>query len=391
LIPWRAFATRHPRLVDGAVALAVQLVSLPATVRMTDGRPWVWVFDAALVVPLVWRRRAPLIVFAVLAAVGLVQWFAGVRLGADVALLVSLYTVAAHRPRRTAVAAAAVLQIGVVLAAARFVPAGEGNVLASLIFLTGLAAAAFFIGTTVQTRRAYLGALVDRTTALERERDQQARLAATAERARIARELHDVVAHSLTVVVTMAEAAAIVGETDPAASRAAMVQVATTGRDALAEMRRLLGVLRTDVPDDGEADHAGRAPAPGLDRIEELIATVRAAGLPVRLTVTGPARRLPSALDATAYRVVQESFTNVLKHAADPTRVQLLLQWSAGDLVVQVSDDGRARPGGTPTGGQGLSGMRERLALFEGSLTTGPGVSGGWTVRATLPTAGAAG
>jgi signal transduction histidine kinase len=373
--------------VDVAVAVAVQLVALPLTIR-SDPQPWQWIFDAALLVPLIWRRRAPVAVFGAVAAVALVQWFVGLRLAADAALLVALYTVAAYRPRRWALAAAAIVEIGVVLAAVRFSPAR--GLFPSLVFLTGLAAAAFFIGTTVQNRRAYLGALVDRATWLERERDQQALLATTAERARIARELHDIVAHSLTVVVTLAEAAVVASEADPPAAREAMTSVAATGRSALGEMRRLLGVLRTDQPSAAGEPPASRAPAPGLDRVDELVGSARSAGLPVRLTVSGPARPLPSTLDVTVYRVLQESLTNALRHAVEPTRVHVRLQWGADELVVDVTDDGRRTGVGPPPTGHGLSGMRERLQLFGGSVSTGPGPSGGWTVRAALPLPGSA-
>jgi signal transduction histidine kinase len=335
----------------------------------------VWVLDAALVLPLVWRRRHPTAVFGALAAVALVQWAVGIRLVVDAGLLVALYTVATSQPRRFAVAAVAVLEVGVVLAAVRFAPAGD--TVGSLIFLSGLVAAAYFIGTSVRNRRAYLGALVDRAARAERARDQQARLATTTERARLAREMHDIVAHSLTVVVTLAEAAT--ATPDPAAARDAMGQVATTGRAALAETRRLLGVLRT-----GPDDAADLAPAPGLDGLDGLVAGARGAGLPVRLTVSGRPRPLSAAMDATAHRIVQESLTNVLKHAVEPSVVEVLLRWGVDDLVVQVSDDGR--PGTAPgEPGQGLTGMRERLALFGGEVSVGPSASGGWRVRATLP------
>jgi signal transduction histidine kinase len=380
---WRRAGARYPWLLDIGVAAAVALVSLPAMVRTDEDRPWVWALDVALVVPLIWRRKAPVAVFAVLAVVGLVQWAAGVHLGADVALLVALYTIAAYRPRRMALAAGAVLGVGAVLAATRFAPAGD-DVVASLIFLSGLVVAAFFIGTSVQNRRAYLAALVERANWLERERDAEARLAAVAERASIARELHDTVAHSLTVVITLAEAASATVPADPAAAQGAMGQVATTGRDALTEMRRLLGVLRADETG-APADAADRAPAPGLDRIDELIGSARAAGLPVRLTVSGRPRRLPSTMDITAYRTVQESLTNALRHAAEPTKVQVELRWSDARLAIDVTDDGRPAGRRAPGGGHGLTGMRERLAVFGGSLSTGPGTNGGWHVAAVLP------
>jgi signal transduction histidine kinase len=379
-VAWRRWASGHPWSVDVVVACAVQALALPATLHVARSQPWAWAFDAALVLPLIWRRRRPVAVFGVLALVALVQWAVGVRLSADVALLVALYTVASREPRRVAVAAGAVLEVGAVLAAFRFAPAGD--VLGSVVFLSGLVAAAFFIGTTVQTRRAYLGALVDRAARAERERDQQARLAASTERARLARELHDVVAHSLTVVVTLAEAAAAAVGTDPPVARDAMGQVATTGRQALAEMRRLVGVLRTEPQD----DPADLAPVRGLDGLDGLVAGARAAGLPVRLTVGGRPQRLSAAMDTTAYRIVQESLTNVLKHASAPSAVDVLLRWEEDRLVLQVGDDGRS-PVGTGEPGHGLVGMRERLAIFGGELSAGPRASGGWRVRATLPLA----
>jgi signal transduction histidine kinase len=336
------------------------------------------VLDLALVVPLVWRRRFPVQVFAIQALIALAQWAFGVRLSADIALLVSLYTVATTQSRRIAVTALAVLEGGVVLAAVRFAPAGD--TVGSLVFLSGLVVAAYFLGTSVRNRRAYLGALVDRAARAELERDQQARLAATAERTRIARELHDIVAHSLTVVVTLAEAATASAESDPRAAQAAMGQVATTGRAALTEMRRLLGVLRTDSED----SPAEFGPAPGLDGVDDLVAGARAAGLPVRLTVGGRPRALAGAMDATAHRIVQESLTNVLKHAVQPSGVDVLVRWGEDDLQLQITDDGRA--GASSAGpGHGLTGMRERLALFGGELSAGPGTTGGWRVRATLP------
>ena len=356
----------------------MQVLALPATLHAAHERPEAWLFDVALVLPLVWRRRFPVQVFAIQAVVALVQWFLGLRLSADIALLVSLYTVATTQSRRVAVTAVAVLEAGVVLAAVRFAPAGD--TLGSLVFLSGLVVAAYFLGTSVRNRRAYLGALLDRADRAELERDQQARLAATAERTRIARELHDIVAHSLTVVVTLAEAATASADSDPPAARAAMGQVAATGRAALTEMRRLLGVLRTDAVDDA----AEFAPAPGLDGVDGLVTGARAAGLPVRLTVGGRSRPLTPAMDATAHRIVQESLTNVLKHAVQPSAAEVLVRWGEQDLLLQISDDGLSAA--TPaTAGHGLTGMRERLALFGGELSAGPATAGGWRVRATLP------
>jgi signal transduction histidine kinase len=171
----------------------------------------------------------------------------------------------------------------------------------------------------------------------------------------------------------------VAGATDPPAATATMGQVATTGRAALTEMRRLLGVLRAE-PD---ADSSGLAPVPGLERLDDVIGSARTAGLPVRLTVSGRSRPLPPTLDATAYRVVQEALTNVLKHAVDPTRVDVLVRWNERAVELSVTDDGRHAPVAVAPG-HGLQGMRERLSLFEGEITAGP-TTAGWAVRVRLP------
>jgi signal transduction histidine kinase len=309
-----------------------------------------------------------------------VQWTLDVRLVADVALLVALYTVAAHRDRRHWIPAAAVLEVGVVLASVRFAPAGDG-VFGSIVFLSGLVTAALFLGTTLRTRRDYLTSVEDRARRLERERDQQAQLAATAERTRIAREMHDVVAHSLSVIIALADGAAATSSSDPDEARGAMTQVATTGRQALGEMRRLLGVLRDDAP-------AQLAPQPTLARLDTLLDDVRSTGLPAKLAISGQPQSLPSTAEATVYRVVQESVTNVLKHAERPTAVNVSLNWTVDRLGIEVVDNGRT-PTGTEAGtGHGLRGMRERVALFGGELWAGPAANGGWRVYAMLPVQG---
>jgi signal transduction histidine kinase len=316
-------------------------------------------------------------------------------LTADAALLVALYTVAAHCSRGRALTAAAVVEAGVLLASIRFVPTGDG-VLASMVFLSGMAAAALFSGINLRTRRQYLAALTERAVRLEFERDQQARLATTAERTRIARELHDVIAHSLSVIITLADGAALSHESDPAQARRAMLQVAATGRGSMTEMRRLLGVLRQDGPSQLEL-----SPQPDLQRLEALIGDVRAAGLPVELTTTGSPQRLTSTTEESAvYRIVQEGLTNALKHADNPSRVRVEIRWSVDAVSVDITDDGRAspdpvRPVKAPADapprprtwpGHGLIGMRERAGLFGGTVQAGPTPSGGWAVHAVLPT-----
>lgn len=340
-------------------------------------------FQVLLWLPLVWRRRHPATVFWVVAAVAFGQWVAAVRLPGDAALLVAMYTVAAHETRARAMPAAAALGLGVVLATVSWAPAG--GVVPSLVFLSGIVAAAWFLGVNVRTRRAYLASLIDRAERLERDRDQQARLAVAAERTRIAREMHDVVAHSLSVMVTLADAASLTLRTRPDDADAALRQVSSTGRDALAETRRLLGVLRTDVD-----EPAGpRQPQPGIGRLDELLAPVRATGLPAQLTVTGTPFPVPVSAETAVYRIVQEALTNTLKHAADPTYVGVTLRYDEPRLVVDVRDDGRPRPA-TDSPGHGLTGMRERAAAFGGGVTAGPVAGGGWRVTADLPVAGEA-
>lgn len=375
---WSA-GRRWTALTDVAVVAGLDAVTaLPLLHR--GGTPWpVWLLDQALVLPLLLRRRFPAPVFAAVVVVASVQWVTRARLPADAALLLALYTVAAGEPRRRAIAAAGVLELGVVLASLRFAPTRDGLV-GSLVFLTGLVAAAYLLGTSQQTRRDYLASVEARAGQLEIERDSQARLSAVAERTRIAREMHDIVAHNLSVMITLADGASAAQASAPGAARAAMQQVASTGRQALAEMRDLLGVLRED------AGPSGLVPQPTLDELEQVLEQVRGTGLPVRLRVQGRAQPLSLTAQLTVYRTVQEALTNTLKHAVGATAATVLLDWQPGWLDVVVTDDGTARPpsGHRPTG-LGLSGMRERVIVHGGSLDAAAGSRGGWRVRARLP------
>jgi signal transduction histidine kinase len=363
-------------LVD--VALAVGFDALTAAPLIGhENRWWVWLIDQALVAPLAVRRKQPFFVFLVISAVAFIQWLTNVPLAADGALLLALYTVAASDSLVRSVLAGLVLEVGVVLASVRFAPADE-SLLYSLIFLTGLVVAALFVGATLRTRRAYLDALVERARQLEIDRAQEARLAATQERTRIAREMHDIVAHSLSVMIALADGAAASGRTDPDQAADAMTTVSATGRQSLREMRRLLGVLRDDD------SPAGRAPQPGLDQLADLVDRLRLVGPEVDVTVVGEPRPLPPTQDATAFRIVQESLTNVVKHATGATRVDVTVSWQDGELGLLIRDDG------TPVhtavvSGHGLAGMAERAAMFEGTLRAGPTGDGGWQVRAVLP------
>ena len=364
---------RHPLVLDGLVALAV--LALGATDAI-HGSPEEVAFTLALVVPLVWRRRAPLAVFLAIAAVAFAHWLADEQLLADAALLVAIYTVAAQESTRRLVLAAAILWIGIVLAIARWSPTLS---IAPFVLLSGMAIAAIALGVNARTRRSYLAALEERAARLEHERDQQGRLAAAAERARIAREMHDIVAHHLAVMVALADGAGFMAGRDPARSTDAMEQVSRTGRQALGETRRLLGVLRDE-------EEAALAPQPGLADLEPLLEQVRAAGLRVMLETSGRPIALGSGAELTVYRLVQEALTNTLKHADPNASATVRLRYEQDGIDVEVTDDGRSRSG-APSDGQGLPGMRERAAAYGGSVEAGPRATGGWRVHARLGSA----
>jgi signal transduction histidine kinase len=247
----------------------------------------------------------------------------------------------------------------------------------TFLLLSGPVIAAAMLGVNVRHRRNALRALTQRAAQLERDRDQQATIAAAAERTRIAREMHDVVAHSLSVMVTLSEGAVRKQSAEPQRAGQAMRQVSVTGRQALGEMRRLLGVLHSEqAPDD-------RHPQPGLAQLDDLLDQVRSTGLAVASAVTGAPTDMPPGAELTVYRIVQEALTNTLKHAAGPRRVSVAITHGLGFVTVDVHDDG-APPAGRPNAGHGLAGMRERASVYAGQVSAGPDPSGGWHVRARL-------
>jgi signal transduction histidine kinase len=358
---------------------------------------------AGLTLPLILRRRAPLAVFLVIAAVALVQSFTAGPLVADSALLAALFTVTTESDWIVVVIAGLILEIGVIMATERWTPVG--NYFKSLVFLSGMASASLLAGIVVRTLRHQMGWLVERAHRLEFERDQQSFLAAAAERARIAREMHDVVSHNIQVMVTLADAAAVAQRSDPHRATEAMTDVSGTGRQALRDMRRLLGLLREGA-EAGEAGEAGGvgpqpadawalAPQPGLTELDALAERVRSTGLEVSLERSGPPFALSGAAELTVYRIVQEALTNALKHAESARSVRISLTFDDPDIRLHVLDDGRAlapallHSGATsgPSGagvGHGVLGMTERAAAFEGTLLAGPAARGGWEVVATL-------
>jgi signal transduction histidine kinase len=243
-------------------------------------------------------------------------------------------------------------------------------------------AAAWALGDNLRTRRAYLAELEARAERLEREQQETARRAVAEEQARIARELHDVISHNVSVMVVQAAAGGDVFATRPDRAREALGSIESTGREALVELRRLLGVVRPEVEDAG----AGLEPQPGLARLPELIEHVSAAGLRVELAVAGEPRDLPAGVDLSAYRIVQEALTNTLKHARAET-ARVTIGYEDARLELEILDDGAG--GDVTGGGRGIIGMRERAALLGGELTAAMRPSGGFAVRATIPLVGA--
>lgn len=376
----RAFTRTRVQATDGALAFVLFAVCLRNAELAHRSIP-AGVFTFLLVLPLAWRRRAPIAVFLAVAAVAFAQWLADLQLLADIALLGALYTVAALRPQRAAIGAAFVLEGGAVLAAVRWPQ--NASVPATVALLSGLVVAALVSGLYVRERRAHVESLVERAARLEAERDRQALLAAAAERARISREMHDVMAHSLAVVISLANGATAKLGRDPRQSRAALESICELARQALADTRRLLSVLRTEEGD------AGCAPQPGIGQIAGLVDRAARTGLCATLTVRGDPVPVAAGPALSAYRIVQEAVTNAVKHAEGATAVTVELAWTPRRLEIAVTDDGRGGArSADPVSGFGLAGMRERAALYGGTATAGPRREGGWAVEAAIPLAG---
>jgi signal transduction histidine kinase len=330
--------------------------------------------------PLAARRRFPGTVLGISVASGLAVAALGMPEILGIAILVAVYSVAAYGDRWVSLAGLAAAELGsaaVQLTPGKFqTPTVVSN---ALIF-----AAAWLLGHFVGVRRAYTARL-EQTAELERARAEQARRAVAEERLRLARELHDVVAHSISVIAVQSGVGAHVAQTQPEEAAKALAAIEVTSRAALTELRRLLGVLRQEDEPQGDL-----APVPGLADLDSLLAEVAKAGLAVRLQVEGRPAQLPAGVDLSAYRIVQEALTNVVKHAG-PARAQVAIRYRDHEVMVEVTDDGRGAAGPTGDGrarvGHGLIGMRERVAVFGGDLQTGPRPGGGFRVAARLPLA----
>jgi signal transduction histidine kinase len=393
-----AWLRRHPWLVDGT--LAVLLLAGAANAYLDDAA--VLPASLALAGTVAVRRRFPVAAYAVALAIGVAQVIFGIGATftgsplqptfADAGILILLYTVAAERPRRFSLpglAACVALFLAVVV---RYNPGGNqpGHQL-EFFFVTAMLyllapTSAWVLGDSMGYRRAYSAGLEERAVRAERERDAQAQIAAATERARIARELHDVIAHNLSVMVAQADGGAYAFDATPERSRQALAEIGRTGRQALSEMSSLLGVLRTD------REAAPLTPAPAMAEIAQLVIQAREAGMNVSQTVEGPVRPLPGGLSLAAYRIVQEALTNVRKHAGPGAAATVTLRYDQDELLVRVADDGCGTAGlprygtGLPTPeGHGLAGMRERAAIWGGTIQAGPRPGTGFEVTASLP------
>ena len=384
-----AWVRRHPLVVDGP--LAAGLLAWSATGDGPDrsseaGYYAVLIAISVLLAGLVlFRRRHPATAFAIAVAVAVAgTWVPGPNsagAGPVLAILVLMYTLAAYRPRRISLRGLflglAGLSVAVIWSPERL---GLHSVSAWLGYGVPMACC-WILGDSIAYRRAHNTWLEERARRAEAERDAKAQLAAAAERSRIAREMHDIIAHNLAVIVGLADGGRYAAERSPERSSQALGAIAGTGREALSELRRLLGIL-TEA-DDRPAD---RAPQPGLADLESLLDRVRAAGLPVRAVMRGDLGGLSEGQQLTVYRIVQEALTNALKHAGPAATAEVILGYADGAVDVQVTDTGRGAAAGPSDGdGRGLPGMRERAAVYDGTLHAGPGPAGGWRVTAHLP------
>lgn len=329
----------------------------------------------AAAVPYYFRRHAPLAVLLISEAAVVVLTVRDYQTGATpTILLVGVYTVAAWSNARDRVIGVAAMAVGLTIVAISGIP-GAGA--ADVFFNFVLYAAAYLFGSTIRNRRLYSEQVEERAKALENERAEEAKRAVAEERLRIAQELHDVVAHSMGVIAVQAGVGAHVIDSDPGEARKSLNAISQTSRSTLAEIRRMLGVLRDD-------DSASYEPAPGLADLDRLVRDVRGAGLDVDVHEEGPSTELPPGVDFTAYRIVQEALTNVLKHAGR-ARASVVVGYEDGALRLEIVDDGRGVNGRAVPGGHGLMGMRERVGVYGGSFEAGPRTGGGFRVAVRIP------
>ncbi|MET8475592.1 histidine kinase [Streptomyces sp. NPDC006422] len=380
----RAYDRRHPLVWDALVTAVFVTAALTdgaggwrttaADPRVAEGL--VLVLSLGLSFPLLWRRGHPLPALAVMTATALVSNWTGAWLQIAFAQFVVVFNIALRRSLRTLGGAAALTVLPMFVSFFRFPHGSWDQLIVPQLWSLALAVLA---GIAVRSRQDYTGALIERARRLEVERDQQARLAAAAERARIAREMHDIIGHNLSVITGLADGGAYAARKNPDRAAQALTAIATTSRQALTELRRLLDVLGEDTAT------ADLAPAPALADLDSLIDGVRSAGLPVRTTVEGEPVPLPPGLELTVYRVIQEALTNTLKHGGPSATSEVLIAYAADGVAATITDTGTGSPAPPDPTGRGLAGMRERTALYRGTLEAGPRPAGGWRVRLRIP------
>ncbi|MGX8907506.1 sensor histidine kinase [Streptomyces netropsis] len=387
------FLRRHPTGVDSFWAvLLLGLIAISSSSGGPGGGPVIAeiLIYGALCLVIALRRRAPEKMLLLATAAGVAQLALDVSQNpADFAMLVIIYTVASGNTRWASRYALIGALVAPALATIRW-STYEGSLSSEVIqtvFLTVPFVLAWVLGDSIRTRRAYWAQLEERAARLEKEREQQSRMAVVAERARIARELHDVVAHNVSVMVVQADGAAYVLDASPEQAKQALETISGTGRQALAEMRRLLGVLRTDEGGEG----GEYVPQPDVEQIGDLVEQVRNAGLPVDFRIEGSPRPLPSGVELTAYRIVQEALTNTRKHGGPDAAASVRLTYFDDGLGLLVEDDGRGaqhelyEEGGADGMGHGMIGMRERVGMVGGTLDAGPRAGGGFRISVLLP------
>lgn len=380
---FRRLRLRH-LVVDALIAVAFAAFNIVSAIGLqldlaAVGRSWpVVIILLAGTLPLALRRVAPVVpVIAVMGSAFALQRYHYEWGALQPAILLALYSMGAHaRSQRESLAGLATAFVAIALLSLDSETPGDLWNLLVFGFLGGI----WLVGDTLRRRAAQIAELQRRGARLEQERELESRRAVTEERARIARELHDVVAHSVSIMVVQAAAARKVLESQPQTALISLEAIETTGRQALAEMRRLLGVMNRD-----DARAIAKAPQPGLNRVAALVEEMRRAGLPVDLQVEGEPGPLPPGVDLSAYRVVQEALTNALRHA-DAAWVSVVVRYRSDDVEVEVTDDGQGLVDDPASaGGHGLVGMRERVTLFQGEFEAGPRNGGGFVVRARLP------
>lgn len=385
--PWQGPFTRWPRSSDAALAVIVFILEVIGILsraadeaggfdlRLFEEVPLgVYLLLAVSSVALLWRRSRPLIVLVVTLTASLVWDVIGYAEGPSLAILISLYGVGRYidDERTSPLSLAAALILAVANDLIESEPVSVIGLSLALVLL------AWYLGRRVRGRREYLALLEERAEYLERERAAEAQRAVDAERTRIARELHDLVAHRVSMMTVQAGAAQTVAATDPARALRAMAAVEEAGREALDELRQVLGVLRAD------RDREGLAPTHGLRDIPGLVAEMKSAGMDVSLSADGVPNDLPARVDLASYRIVQEALTNVLKHSGPDARAKVRLSSDDEMLTIEVTDRGSG-VSTLPGSGQGLVGMRERAALLGGSFEAGPRPGGGFRIMARLP------